>query len=95
MDDVPPTLQRSRWQNLHAAAVPPVAVDQPQHVELVFLELRFGRLAGRLQRDRHRWPAMFPLMPSRSATITPTTLPRHRSRVCGCADEFRLLGRSE
>src|SRR5215204_2357932 len=55
MDDTPPVLQRSREQDLHAAAVPPVAVDQPQHVELVFLELRFGRLAGHRQGDGHRF----------------------------------------
>jgi hypothetical protein len=40
------------------------------------LELPFGRLAGRPQRDRHRWPAMIPLMPSRSAAITPSPSPR-------------------
>ena len=35
----------SREQDLHSAAVPPVAVDQPQHVERVLLELRLERLA--------------------------------------------------
>jgi hypothetical protein len=32
--------------DLHSAAVPPVSVDQPQHVEVVFLELRLRTVAA-------------------------------------------------
>jgi hypothetical protein len=48
-------------------------VDEAQHVELVLLELRLGRLAAGSIRDRHLCTAQVSRsMPSRSTAITPT-----------------------
>jgi hypothetical protein len=62
-------------------------MDQPQHVERVFLELRLERLACGRSGDRHRSAILSPSTTAHSAAVNPDPFPsKQRPRVRDRAD---------